>query len=470
MKNISAALATFLLILPISSHAEPIFSYCEGVAPSRCVLSEAELLAASIEDERIQSVVLQGIAAAWANAELFIEAERSANGITVASNQAKALGAIAQARASVGEHIEATRLLAEAERSAAKVDARARAAFGPPVKDAVMREIVNVYAAIRRFSDAERLASTITTLSNRAATISDIAFVCDAAGETEEAYRLWIEAELLIGDVADVSEREVATTNLALKLTEVGRLSDAERLADVVGNRHLQAKVLGDVVRGQLHAGKPQLAEQIANRIEPLQLKSLALSAIAKAQSSAGQDAEAARLWANAEQILTGIYPEQDRDGALLDITKGLAEAGHFSQADASANRIVDERWKVQVLVAIARELEQAGHAQTALQSWYEAERISREIPFNPARVWALLQIATSLTQADNKIEASRLWAEAELLANSLESSIERDTELSKIAAAQVDARELKEAMRIAHSIDNISHRATVLTYIAEAF
>ena len=336
------------------------------------------------------------------------------------------------------DRIQATRVLAEAERIAYSItDEASRAAALAAVAKAL--KATDPDRAVRLTADAEDIAQSITDQSPAVTVVlADLAVSLAAIDTVPD------RAERVARSIIDLPVRASALANLAVSCAatdpdDAARLTaDAEDIAQGLPDEFQKAWTLADVAR-VLAAADPERAdwliadaERIARSITDEGSKVRTLAEVARALAAADPE-RADWLIADAEQIAQSITDEFSQGTALADIAKAMGDVARalaaadpnrvtqlIADAERIARSIVDQIWKAVALADLARAL-----AATAPG---RAERIAQSIADEDMKASALCDIAAALAAADSR--------RAEYIARSITDKLPRVKALAAIAEA----------------------------------
>ena len=316
-----------------------------------------------------------------------------------------------------GRLITAIERVLAAAPGTAVVSSAPRRSAGQPAGNALARWLKGLWPArndlaraARLFTDAERIANSITNESSKAWALSGVAKAL-AATDPDRAARL---------------------------------LADAERIANSITDESSKASALSDIAEA-LAATDPDRAERIANSITDESAKASALRGIAEAL--AATDPDRAERIANSitSEYCEGIGAERHREGA-----------GRHRPRPRRTHRQLHHRRaaKASALSDIAKALA-ATDPDRAARLLADAERIANSITDESSKASALSGIAEALAATDPD-RAARLLADAERIANSITDEYSKASALSDIAQA-LAATDPDRAERIANSITDES-------------
>ena len=205
-----------------------------------------------------------------------------------------------------------------------------------------------------------------------------------------------------------------------------------------------------------------------ARSIESAYSRSLALSPalsdIAQAQASAGDDIQGALSTARS---IKNVSPRAD---ALSGIARAQASAGDtrgagrtVSEALSTARSIESAYSHADALIGIAQAQVSAGDTRGAGRTVSEALSTARSIEFDLFRAYALRDIA--------RVQASAGDIQGALsTARSIKGVGDRAIALSGIARMQASAGDIQSALSTARSIKNVFFRADALIGIVQAY
>ena len=373
--------------------------------------------------------------------------------------------------------------------------------------------------AARLITDAERIARSITSVSEKATALAEVAKAL-AATDPDRAERI---ARSITSESSKA--KVLAEGAAALAATDPDRaarlMADAERIARSITDKSEKATALAEVAAA-LAATDPDRAERIARSITSESSKAKVLAEGAAALAATDPD-RAARLMADADHIARSITDKSEKATALAEVAAALA-ATDPDRAERIARSITNEYFKAKVLAEVAATLaatdpDRAEHtARSIVGDPYEVRALASLAKAlaatNPSRthlsriprVWRLramvvaivmmvfwylvswklgLTLATIFVIADiiyrsrrgysgrtarltGAQRAARLIRDAERIAESITNKYWKASALAEIAAA-LAATDPDRAEHIARSITSESSKATALAEVAKA-
>jgi hypothetical protein len=285
----------------------------------------------------------------------------------------------------------------------------------------------NFARAAQLFTEAERIARSITYESAQAQALGEVAEALAATdpdhaeriarsitNEYQESSALGEVAHTLAATDPDRAERiarsitwEPGQLGALRKVAQALAATDpdhAERIAQSFTYEFAQAQALGEVAEA-LAATDPDRAERIARSITDQDQKAQALTGIAQALAVTDPD-RAERLFTEAEYIARSITHESWKARALIGVAQALAVTDPdraeqlFTEAERSARSITVESHKVSALIGVAQALA-ATDPDRAEQLFIRTERIARSITVDLLGTQALREVAEALAATD---------------------------------------------------------------------
>ena len=493
----------------------------------------AESLAYTISSPDGQARALAGLASATAQAgdldradRMLAEAEALARAITDYSKRAQALTELAQAAVQAGDLDRADRMLAEAEavartipysdRARVLAELAAIAAQGGDLDraetlaraipetlsgsltgqdaQALALAFSNLASAAARAGDldragrmlaeAEAVARTITSHSNRARALAGLASAAAEAGDVDRANRMAAEAEALAPAIIDCAIHAEALTELARAAVQAGDLDRADRMlaeAEAIVQRPVsysdQVRVLARLASAAAQAGDLKRAGRIATQAESYArgiteavVQAEALTQLARAAVQAGDLDRAGRIAIEAEALARTIISPAVQAQALTELVQAAAQAGDLDRAEALARTIIDPDGRAQALTWLVKTAAQVGDLGRAGRMATEAEAVARTIIGFAVQAQALAGLASAVAQAGDSDRASRMLAAAEAVARTLSSRVYGQGQaLAGLARAAAQAGDLDRAEAFARSITEPSWQDPALAELARA-
>ena len=293
--------------------------------------------------------------------------------------------------------------------------------------------------ATRVLAEAERIAYSITDEASRAAALAAVAKALKAT-DPDRAVRLTADAEDIAQSITDQSPAvTVVLADLAVSLAAIDTVPDrAERVARSIIDLPVRASALANLAvscaatdpddAARLTADAEDIAQGLPDEFQ----KAWTLADVARVLAAADPE-RADWLIADAEQIAQSITDEFSQGTALADIAKAMGDVARalaaadpnrvtqlIADAERIARSIVDQIWKAVALADLARAL-----AATAPG---RAERIAQSIADEDMKASALCDIAAALAAADSR--------RAEYIARSITDKLPRVKALAAIAEA----------------------------------
>jgi hypothetical protein len=318
--------------------------------------------------------------------------------------------------------------------------------------------------AARLLADAERIAQSITSESQKARALANVASAVEAT-DADRAGRLFADAERIAQSLTDGRSKVWALTDIATALVATGVATYLDRVARLFADAERTAKAMNDgtsptfarsYVVEALAAVDPDRAERAAQSwYEPV--KSHALAEVAKALAATDPD--------RADRIAQSIHFEPSKMAAFIGIATALTATDPDAAAQmlADAERIAQSQLrdnKASGLADIAKALA-ATDPDRAARLFADAERIAQSIWPEDSKARTLAHVVTALAVIDpDRAERTARW--------SITDETQKAIALADIAKT-VAATDPDRAERIARSIDNNFLKAIALADIAKA-
>lgn len=319
---------------------------------ARDVADTVERLAREIASAEGSSWVVSPLSVAivaWAAAGDFTRAERLADEIKESYKRPHVLRAVvADSVALIGgrRDDEAARLAMFTERLARKItsaDARAEGLYAA----------AEVWAAVKDFDRAERLANEIKDLCTKVLALADVAVRLAGAGYSDRAIGLATSCERLTQEIAEADKRAGALCAVVAAWGAAGHQNRARDLASA--------------------------AEQLAwETIDPEDFAWM-LSHLAKACVTAGCQDRAAELAAAAEQLARKASESHTRIDTMGKLAAALAGAGDVDRAEELASKISEPRARLEAFRVVVVACVADGQHDRARDLAIAAEATARE-------------------------------------------------------------------------------------------
>ena len=329
------------------------------------VAGETELLVNAAMPTQQQYPVISAAARAYARAGEPGHAERLANKLAEPDARAAALADVAAVIAESGDHTQAIRLAADAEKL---LNEAAQATESHPLwyRSHTVCGLARTQAAAGQASTARALAMTLSQPDDQVACLIGVAGTLAATGETRRAARVLAEAEAIVREAADPTAAADALVSVAW-------------MAINSGNTGLAVELLSDLETAVTVTPDPEVT-------------GLRPRSVADALAAAGESDRAV-------SIATGISDRKARDGALADVARALAHRGHPGQGLAVAKTISNRRWRSWALRVIAETMAEEGQIEKAAD-------LASALPDLDDRSYALAKIAAKAAEAGQREKA----------------------------------------------------------------
>ncbi|MBC7250860.1 MAG: CHAT domain-containing protein [Anaerolineae bacterium] len=405
-------------------------------------LARALQAAEGIESDRYRAKALSAIAQAFAQVgdrEGLARALQAAEGIESDWRRAEALSAIAQAFARVGDFDRAFQAVEGVESD--WYYAEALSAIAQAFAQVGDRE-----GLARALQAAERIGDGL----HRAWALSAVAQAFAQVGETEQARQALARALQAAEWISDDWQRAWALSALAQAFAQVGETEQARQAL----TRALQA----------------------AEGIRAADDRAEALSAVAEALAQVGETEQACQALTRALQAAEGIRYTGDRARALSAIAQAFTQVGDrgwLARTLQATERIKSDWVRAEALSDLAQAFARAGETEQAHQALTRALQTAERIGDGLPRAGALFALAQALAQVGETEQVRQALTRALQAAEGIRAADDRAEALSAIAQAfaQVGDREgLARALQAAERIGDAENRAWALSAIAQAF
>ena len=372
--------------------------------------------------------------------ELINKASATAQRIENPFHRVSAFTAIASAQGEVGDAGGVRESLSEALVSAGRIeDPYFRASAFANIA-MVQVESGNVWDSEQSISKAVAIAEGLEGYG-RASVFYDVAEAQAKAGNFRNALAT---TQRIPGDDF---HHDLSLSNIADALIEAGNLRDALEIVEIIpeGN-YWRAQALAEIAVVQAESGnvrdsEKSISEAVANA-EGLEDddRAFAFALIAEAHAKAGNSRDANEYLSKALAAAHRAKEGPDESAADLGfaaIARLQAEAGHFSDAVATVQRISEGRQgRVRAFLAIAKSRVEAGNVQHAEEAFSKALASAQRTKENFERANAFNRIAYTQAQAGYFQDAEEAFSKALAAAEKISNTLRRAITFANIAKA----------------------------------
>jgi tetratricopeptide (TPR) repeat protein len=277
-------------------------------------------------------------------------------------------------------------------------------------------------------------------------------------------------AESMARAIPEGPSQARALANVAITLTRVGRLEDAQRVAADIDDYSPRVEALIGLAGALAGTGRLEDAEWVVADIDDPVNPTKARAHIAVALARAGRLQDARRVAAD-------IEIPSSRVETLAWIGEALAGIGHLEDAQQVAREaaerggteLVSRDSRSGALTTVAQVLTGVGDPEGAKWVLEEAERAASAIERPRDQTEALAKIAEVLASVGDLEEAQRVAGKAEEAAADIDDGWMQKRTLTRIAELMVGMGQLEAAERIIADFDAPLVRAGALARIAAA-
>jgi hypothetical protein len=394
------------------------------------VFAEAKNLAQSIDYDFQQGEALQALAKAMAQAKHYEEAERIA--LTIEVDWART-GALADLSAELAQDEK----FAEAERIAEMIQDNGGRAFALRVLTMVYARTGNPTAAIQFFQEAGAISPVIEDPQIPVFALVILAITLKKAGYETQAQQIFQEALTTAKSIQEDTSQKSTLRAIVTDLAKQHLFSESEKFAQVIQDPLERAWALKEIAISLAQSNYKAKASELFKEVETL--------------------AEIVK-----DNLHEGLVL-QHRDWVLSELSKALAQVGHFAEAERVAWTI-EESWKqTDAFVALSK-------AWAQDYQFPEAERIARAISRTDWRqVEALCEIAVVSAHSGDGATAEKFLAEARQLTESIEDLTWKPWALRALVTAFIQSDQFVEAEAIIGKIEDKEKQAWALQELAIA-
>jgi hypothetical protein len=419
--------------------------------------------------------------AVWATLGHSTRARALANSITDPDRQSTALVEVVRALTAIGDTELATTVAAEAETAVRSIaDPRRQAnmlasatqaaraagragkvksfnAAPPPIRnrrrpDAVRGKVAKLLAAVGEIEQAQTVVGSITDPNQRMNALVAVTRSAAAAGDSEGATRIAIEAAALARTAPDPNRQVNALSRVAEVLADVGHAEHAAAIATEVETA----------------------VRSITDREPHRRVRTLLR--VAQVRAAAGDIEEAGTAAAEAEAVARSITDPSKRAGALAKAVQLYSAIGDAGRATSVARSITNPHLRTNALVRAIQAAAAASHAETATSIAAEAATAVLSIT-DPERqesaLSRLTQVLAAIGDADKTAATAHLIADPipqteTMVADSITERHRRATAIAEAARMLAEVGHAELATTVALSIPAPHQQLNALTTVAQ--
>lgn len=293
---------------------------------------------------------------------------------------------------------------------AARAEAAARSLPHEVQTASHLAKIATALASAGLYERARSLTERVLVPFSRMDALAGITDALADAGEHEQAIATARQAEEAALNISDKYEREHALHLAARALARTGQAQQAEYLVQAMSDRSQQEEILALVADAYASAGSRDQAETIARTITDPSRQAYALALVAERLAKAGLHHVSTAI--ASDSAATAIsHPALER-ATLVRVARALAISGQFQAALVIAVKSNLPENRAECLIAVAKELAQAGHREWALTVIQAALATVGSINLDVMRVSPVAKSVEVLAITGDTSDASRLAAQ----------------------------------------------------------
>ncbi len=437
------------------------------------------------------SARLARVAAAGGNhdraARLVDEAEQLVGEVIGRGPRAGELGRLARTEAALGDRDRAARLVDEAERLIAQIS-------DPSQRAEALARLAESATASGDHKRGAVLLMEVTSPGLRAKALARFALAAATAGNHDRAARLVDEAERLVAQISDRSQRATELTRLAVGVAVVGDHERAEGLAAQISDPDLRAGAFARLawaaaVRGDhdkaealvVRISEPILraealsrlpggvaagwdldeAETLVAQLSALDQRARALTWLAEAAAAGGDHDRATRLTAAAEALTEQAGSRDLREAVLARLAVVVGAGGDQDKAEALIAQISPPGPRAEALARLATRAAAGGDHDWATRLIDAAESLVAQVPmFRIWRAWTLARLAEAVVIGGDHDRA-------ETLIEQITEPDPREEALGRFAEAVAASGDHNRAEALIARISDPNRRASALARVA---
>lgn len=273
-------------------------------------------------------------------------------------------------------------------------------------RDDAMVHVAGAIAKAGQYGEANKIASTIYSEYTRAEAFTMISVALTEAGKTDEAEKTLVQAILLATISTERHGREFAMNEIARALVAAGRVGDALRRLEDVGDLQTRGYILRDIATIQANKGQFADAYESVALIQDTIIRNSALIDVIEVLAESGRYADAVgKLAANSE----------DLDPVYVTISRARIEAmgGNFGEALKISKKIEHDVPRVDILLFVSEAMREAGQVAEADIILAGTLETARNSDGDDAVIVALSHVAAAFADAGRREEANAIFAEA---------------------------------------------------------
>jgi tetratricopeptide (TPR) repeat protein len=443
-----------LVILAVGGHGlsgnlSRLWVDCEASPDADCLLGEAEVTLAAVENPAARAFILVTVGAAWTQrgeegraAVLYKAAEEAVEAMGDYRRQNRIRENMAVTAAQNGDKIRARRYFQQV------IEADLSADILTDMQRNMVNNTLSLQASVGDVEGALENVARMRTRLWRAEALLFIAEQVAMSGTREQLAAIVPKALKAADAVAGVESRRKLMLQMPRLLAASGDIETARVMADGLEDEVEHSNAWAAIVEVQAKAGNLAGALESYKQIEYLESRDMALWWIAVAQAEDGDFEGAAKsLGLISDRLIKGQ--------ALGDVAAIHAAAGRPDMAMEIAESLDAGYVRYRAWRQIANALAESGDLARAVEAAGKIEKDGQ-------RKSVLLSIALKLAH-------NGLIGEAVKFLELIEQPASRDSVSAAIAYVQAHAGKSKQAIATARAIESPHSRAGALTAVALA-
>ncbi|WIM92550.1 serine protease [Actinoplanes oblitus] len=293
-----------------------------------------------------------------------------------------------------------------------RIDAADRRIHGLGVLACSLREQRRADEAARAVDRAHRLALEITSSTDRATRLAELAAQLAAGGLETEAAPIAESAVRAAEDEQRPDTRNRLLGTVSTTLAQAGWFALALRAAAALPESSARERSIDVLARAAAAAGRPETAIAAARQVTGDEYRAMVLSHVALGLAQSGHRQAAEATADEAVQAMMGTYHWRDPE-IIGAVTIRLAEAGYLDQARTAVEWIDDLALRAESYGRLARALAAAGRTDEANAAATAAATVAGAIYDPQRRAGTLADLTVALARAGQDRPAGRTMAQA---------------------------------------------------------
>lgn len=379
------------------------------------VLTEAEALIDTIEEDTSRASALHGLSATLARAGYWDWAETVARSIKQDTLRGWALQGHCMLLTQTQQWEQAIAFARQIEESLVKVNALQE--LGIALAHALCWEQAQTVLA-----EADEAAHRVRASNTaRAKALYWFSYALLQAGEQVRAEVALVEAEEVARSMEDGQDKASVLQMISVALAQTRLWERAKVVASAIEDKNVRTNALQQLGVALAQTQHWEEAEAVVQLIEDSKAKTGVLQRLGAALAQAGYLERAEAKWAEAEMAAQTINDYEGRAFAMQRLGVALAQTGYleraaakWAEAEASVSMIRDSKARDWTLYGLYLLLIQA-------QQWRRAKTVADMIEHDDEKARALVGLAAVLVETQQWNEVEKVLVEVEMLVHTLQ-------------------------------------------------